>query len=343
MAKRKISIWRYVLVVAILLFIPMSYYAYQICFTPNIQVQKKATYLYIPTGATFQTVMDSLNKMKALEDPLSFMFMTKLMGYRDKVKPGRYRLDSSTTNLKVIRMLRSGNQEPLNLTFNSVRTRADLVSKLQGKFEFKADTLLTLLNSPEVAKKFGFDTSSIMVMFIPNTYKVHWNTSAIGFMDRMYKEYNSFWDKDRQAQAASIGLSPVEVSILASIVEGETYQTSEWKRIAGVYVNRYKSGELLQADPTVKFALQDFALKRILKEHLKVNSPYNTYLNKGLPPGPINLPSPEALKAVLNYEKHKYLFFCASTINPGYHEFAETYSEHLKIAKRYHQKLNGRP
>lgn len=337
---------RVLIVICILLFVSFSYYGYQIFFTPNFNIQKNDhnenpdRYLLIPTGATFQTVMDSLQADSLIEDKLSFAFVAKLMDYQNNVKPGRYLIEKNTTNLTLVKKLKNGNQTPVKLTFNNIRLKKEFAEKMEKKFEFTMDDLFILLQTPRFVQKYGFDTTTIMAMFLPNTYEVFWNITAEEFIERMYKEYNDFWTEERKAKAQAAGLTPVQISILASIVEAETNKQKEKATIAGLYLNRIKIGMALQADPTVKFAIGDFTLKRIYKGHTEINSPYNTYMFPGLPPGPINLPSLESIDAVLNHEKHKYIYFCASDELNGYHKFAETYEDHQKNAERYRRALN---
>jgi UPF0755 protein len=202
------------------------------------------------------------------------------------------------------------------------------------------------MSDPAVVAEYGFDTTTIVSMFLPNTYEFYWNTSSKELLDRMHKEYQKFWTEERKQKAKAIGFTPVQVSVLASIVEAEQGRwADERPRIAGVYINRMTSKETdykLQADPTLVFAHGDFAIRRVLTGHKQINSPYNTYKFRGLPPGPINLPSPVSIDAVLNYEKHNYLYFCAKEDFSGYHAFAQTYEEHLKNARLYQAALNSK-
>jgi UPF0755 protein len=317
-----------------------SYYAYQILFTANIRVKKSETYLYIPQGATFQHVTDSLQKYESLNDQISFYFLSKLLKYRDNVKPGRYKLASNMNNLELIKILKQGRQTPLKLTFNNIRLKEDLAEKIANKLSFSKSDFLEALQDDSITQALGFDTYTIMAMFIPNTYEILWDIKLEDFLKKMKKEYQKVWNEKRIQQAKQINLSPIEVSILASIVEAETNNDKEKSRIAGVYYNRLQIGMPLQADPTVKFAIGDFSIKRIYSGHLNVNSPYNTYKKIGLPPGPINIPSLKSIDAVLNYEKHKFLYFCANPELIGVHEFAESYAEHLVIANKYRKTLN---
>ena len=246
------------------------------------------------------------------------------------------------SNLDLVRRLRSGHQEAIRLTFIGVRSREELAKRMDEELMLNGDTLLRLMNDSVWCASMGFNRQTIVAMFIPNTYEVYWNVSPERFMARMKREYKAFWNASRQEKAQAAGLSPVEVSVLASIVEEESAAVDEYPVIAGLYLNRLKAGIPLQADPTVKFAVGDFSLRRILDKHLEVDSPYNTYKYASLPPGPIRIPSIQALEAVLNYTKHRYLYMCAKEDFSGRHNFAVTLAEHNRNAARYRSELNRR-
>jgi len=319
-----------------------TFYFWQIFRTPNIQLDKQTSFaLLIPENATYQTVLDTLNKHDVITDHISFRFLAKLLNYPEKVKPGRYVLKPNMSNYATVKKLSSGVQDPVKLTFNNIRLKEDLIVRIGNKFEFGEDNFRKALDNPEVCNKYGLDTLTIVSMFLPNTYDVFWTTSTEKFLDRMHSEYKKFWTEEKVAKAKSIGLTPVQVSILASIVEEEqARKVDERPRVAGLYINRLNALMPLQADPTIKFALQDFAIKRILNEQLKVQSPYNTYVNIGLPPGPIRVADFNSLDAVLNYDKHDYLYMCAKADLSGYHAFAKTYPDHLNNARMYQAELN---
>jgi len=338
--KKNLQLKAGIIITVGMLFASFSFYFYQIFFTPNIQLKKDDFYLHIPTGATFETVKDTLDRHEVLNDKISFYFLSKLTGYSDDIKPGRYLLKSNANNLNTIKMLKRGSQAPVKLTYNNIRLKSELIDKLAQRFEFKSKDLSAILNDEKFAKSNGLDTTTIITLFIPNTYEIYWNITADKFMARIKKEYDKFWSPERESKAAEIGMSKAQVSILASIVEAETSKNTEKSRVAGVYVNRLKTNMPLQADPTIKFAVGDFSLKRIYSGHLATESPYNTYKYTGLPPGPINLPSISSIDAVLNYEKHKYIYFCANSLLNGYHEFAETYDQHRANAESYRKALN---
>ncbi|MBP6386134.1 MAG: endolytic transglycosylase MltG [Pseudarcicella sp.] len=320
-----------------------SYYIWQIAKTPNFETKEKKEFvLYIHENSNFEAVWDTLSANKVIRDELSFKFLAKILKYKDHVKPGRYVLTAEMGNYEAIQKLKLGEQDPVKLTFNNVRLKKDLIKKIGHKFEFDSTEFAILLDSEAIAKKYGFTKETIMCMFLPNTYKVMWNTKPEKLFERMKQEYDIFWTEERRKKAAAIGLDPIKAQIMASIVEGETKKIDEKPRVAGVYMNRYNKGMLLQADPTVVFAAQDFSIRRVSLELTHLDSPYNTYKYVGLPPGPINLPDLTSIEAVLDYEKHNYLFFCAKEDFSGYHNFAATYSEHMNNAKTYQAALNSR-
>ena len=323
------------------LIVSVVFYTYQIFYTPNLQVAKKNdAYLYIPEKANFQTVIDSLKENKMIEDIISFAFIAKILKYQTNVKPGRYLIKKNMTNLEAIRELRRGVQSPVKYTFNNIRLKKDFCIKTASYFNFEADELYKMLNDSVRTQKYGFDTTNIISMFIPDTYQLYWNTRPEKLLERMHKEYLRFWNKERQQKAQTLGLTPQQVAVLASIIQAETQKNDEKPRIAGVYINRLQKNMPLDADPTLVYALQDFTIKRVLDKHKRIDSPYNTYRNKGLPPGPINMPSPKSIDAVLDYEQHKYIFFCAKEDFSGYHNFAENYTDHMKNARLYQAALD---
>ncbi|WP_299248904.1 endolytic transglycosylase MltG [uncultured Cytophaga sp.] len=337
---------KYVVICLAIAFVMLSYYAYQIFFTANFanKIDDKPYTLYVRSGATFQDVLDTLDLHKVYEDKMSFAFISKILSYQDHVKPGRYIIPPSATNLQVVRKLRSGAQDPIKITFNNIRLKSEFIDRIGSKFSFGSDTLSRLLNNQKTCNKFGFDTTTILTMFLPNTYEFYWSISAEDFMDRMKEEYKAFWTQERKELASKAGLTPIQASILASIVDAETNQATEKSTVAGVYINRLNINMPLQADPTVKFALGDFAIKRINHELIDAagNSPYNTYRVLGLPPGPINMPSITTIDNVLNYESHDYLFFVADPSKPGYHIFNTDYRSHVNQANTYRKSLNKR-
>ncbi|MFR9523882.1 MAG: endolytic transglycosylase MltG [Rikenellaceae bacterium] len=270
----------------------------------------------------------------------AFKLYSKRLNLNSTIKPGRYRFEPGMSVIRIVRMLKLGEQQSVNVTFNNVRTLPELAGRISGQLNVDSLELLNYLRDDKTVAKYGFDASTIFSMFIPNTYQFYWNTTPSRFVERMHAEYNKFWTEERASRAKALDFSKLEVMTLASIIYEETKQTSEMSRVAGVYVNRLKIGMPLQADPTVKYAVGDFTIKRVLHKHLKHDSPYNTYLYAGLPPSPIAMPSISAIDAVLLPEKHSYLYFCARPTFDGYHNFAKTLSEHNANAKAYINELN---
>ena len=329
-------------VLFVLLFVSFSYYAYQIVFTANVDTKDQDTYVYIPTGATYEQAMDSVEASGVIIDPLSLRFMAKLMDYDQLVKPGRYKLEDGWGNRQLIGKLRLGEQTPVKLTFTNVRLRSQLAEKLATEIEPSQEELEALLSDPEYLETLDFDTTNVVSLFIPNTYEVYWTITAKELMERMKSEYDKFWTEERLEKAEKLNLTQQQVSTLASIVQAETIKNDEKPRVAGVYLNRLEKGMLLQADPTVVYGVGDFTIRRVLNVHLRHDSPYNTYRYKGLPPGPINMPNISSIDAVLNPEKHDYIYFCAKEDFSGYHSFAVTVAEHQANARRYQKALNER-
>ncbi|MBO7195322.1 MAG: endolytic transglycosylase MltG [Alistipes sp.] len=296
---------------------------------------------YVSRNTTYQELVDSLKP--SIKHHLAFDLYADRLGLSENYKKGHYVVKSGMNVIEIVRMFKLGLQTPVNVTMNNVKIPAQLAGKLSKQFEADSMEFMQVLTDKALSKKFGFDNPLTMFsIFLPNTYEFYWTATPDEFVDRMYKEYKRFWTEERDAKRKRSGLSRVEVATLASIVYEETRKVDEMPRVAGVYINRLKKGMPLQADPTIKYAMQDFGLRRILKKHLKYQSPYNTYINKGLPPSPICMPSVEAIDAVLNFEKHEYLYFCARHTFDGYHNFAKTYSQHLVNARLYQQELNKR-
>ncbi|WP_310394278.1 endolytic transglycosylase MltG [Hymenobacter sp.] len=340
-ALRRRRRWATVSVVFTLTLVCFSYYFYQVFFTANIETKGKPTYVIVPRGADWQAALKTIDATGVVVDKLSLHFVAKLMKYPGHVKPGRYELKNGYTNRELVNVLKAGLQSPLRLTFANVRLRRELADKLSGQIDARPAQIDSLLASPGYTRSLGFDTTTVLGMFIPNTYELYWNTSAENLMRRMKKEYEQFWTPARDAQREKLKLTRAEVSTLASIVEAEQQQhADERPRIAGVYLNRLKRGMKLQADPTVVYANRDFAIKRVLNVHLQKDSPYNTYMYGGLPPGPINLPSIASIDAVLKPESNNYLYFCAKEDFSGYHAFATNEREHTMNARRYQAALS---
>ncbi|MCE7956153.1 MAG: endolytic transglycosylase MltG [Bacteroidetes bacterium CHB6] len=318
------------------------YYLYRQILAPNVSVTKENEFVYLPTGSTFSQVVDSLHASGMLQNVASFQWVAERMGYPEKVKPGKYQLRDGMNNRELVQLLRSGKQVPVKLIFNNIRTKSDLAGKISRQLEVDSLQLLQLLNDSAVLSPLGFNTENILCMFIPNTYEVYWNMSAEKFFKKMDTEYESFWNKTRLQKAKDEGLTPIQVSVLASIVQSETSRNSEKSTIAGVYMNRLRKNWKLEADPTLIYAMNDFSIKRVLNEYKEIDSPYNTYKYFGLPPGPICLPEISSLEAVLNFSSHDYMYFCAREDLSGYHSFASDLKTHMLNARRYQAELNRR-
>lgn len=298
-------------------------------------------YLYLHEGDSRQDVISRLETTAQPRRLWAFRLAAAVMCY-NHVLPGRYEAGKGVTTLTLLRHLRGGHQDAVMLTIPPVRTVEDLAGRLSRVLEPDSVALLHAFRDTVILKGVGCDTANVISIFIPNTYAVYWNITPQQLLERMHKESEHFWTPERRSLAAAIGLQPQEVMTLASIVEQETANDAERPMIAGMYLNRLKAGMKLQADPTVKFALGDFSLRRILQVHLTVDSPYNTYHYEGLPPGPICVPSLAAIEAVLHYARHDYLYMCAKEDFSGTHRFAVTYEEHLQNARRYAAALNER-
>jgi UPF0755 protein len=318
----------------------ISFVFYQKIFSAN--VAKEKAYLYIYTNDDFKDVLKTLVAGKLLKDNSSFEWLAQKKGYSNKVKPGKYLLKAGMNNNQIINMLRSGNQDAVNLVFNNIRTNEQLAGKLGKQIEADSLSLITFFRNPQLLAKYNTTPDDVRLLFIPNTYKIWWNTSPDLLMERMKEEYDKFWNEDRDAKAYTAGLSRKEVAIIASIVEEETNKKDERPTVASVYINRVRKGMLLQADPTVKYAIGDFTIKRVLNKHLSFDSPYNTYKYAGIPPGPICIPSISSIDAVLANKKTDYLYFCAKEDFSGYHNFAKNITDHLENARKYQKALNQR-
>jgi UPF0755 protein len=305
-------------------------------FNPNV---KNDYVLYVTKGTTFDSVLDSLEKNDALLDLKAFRWVARKKDYHHVVRPGRFHFKQGMNNNEMVNILRAGLQEPVDLIFNNIRTPEQLAGVVSTYLQADSASVLELF-TPGTAGKYGFAPETFISMFIPNTYEFYWTTSAKEFADRMKVEHERFWNEERRKKAEALGLTPQEVSTLASIVQEETVKADEKARVAGVYINRLRRGMLLQADPTVKYAVGDVTLRRILFSHLEIDSPYNTYKNAGLPPGPITFPEISSIDAVLNFEEHDYYYFCARDDFSGYHAFARTNAEHNINAEKYRRALN---
>ena len=316
------------------------FYFYQVFFAENILVEKGDQVILIEEEMTFKELQDVVYEGQIVNDMLSFSFVAKILDYQENMKPGLYLLKKDMTNLEAVRLLRSGAQIPTTVTFNNVRLKEDLAGKITKNIGLDSAQFLKMLYNDSIISSYGFNQENIMSMFLPNTYEVYYTISAKGLMDRMHQEYEQFWTEERKEKADKLGLEPVEVSALASIVQAETIKADERPKVAEVYLNRLERNIPLQADPALVFAVKDFTIKRVLNVHKEVDSPYNLYKYRGLPPGPINLPEISSIDAVLNHDSHNYLYFCAKPDFSGYHNFASTLKEHNRNAAKWYAALN---
>lgn len=319
------------------------YIGYRIFYMSNTSAEIiKSKVIFIPTGANFEDVMDTLRAHHILKHEKSFLWQAELKKYKDKVRPGRYRILAGMSSNEIINLLRAGLQEPVTVTFTNIRTKDQLVTRVCKKLEADSTELRALLNDERfIREKFGLRSETILVMFLPNSYQFNWNTSSRQFLERMQTEYKKFWTEERKQKAKDIKLSQSQVSILASIVQAEQMRFAEERPvIAGLYLNRLRIGMPLQSDPTVICAIGDYAVNRVLDKDKEVDSPYNTYLHTGLPPGPIYIPEISSIEAVLNHQKNAYLYMCAREDFSGKHNFAKTLNEHNRNAQRYRNALN---
>lgn len=326
-----------ILVVLIILVSSAFYFTF---YFPNVKIPNNApeTTIYIYPNTDTDDFIEILKNEHILKFPCTFQLATHFRYF--VAKPGRYVLKKGMNNNDLINKIRIGDQDPITLTFNNVRTIDDLAEKIDGKFIFTKQDFLDVINDKDFIDSLGFNKYNIACIFIPNTYYFLWTTTPKQFVLKMKNEWDNFWTNERLEKAQALHLTPTQVCTLASIVEAETKKWDEMPIVAGVYINRLRRNMPLQSDPTIIFAHQDFNIKRVLHKHLEIDSPYNTYKNLGLPPGPILLPSPQAIDAVLNYQKHDYLFFCARDDLSGYHTFSRTASEHMQCAKKYHAALD---
>jgi UPF0755 protein len=338
---RKKNLLAIFLVVFTMMLSSFSFYAYQVVYTPNILVDKPDQLFNIPRGTTFKNLQNRLDREYIVNDLVSFSLLAKLKDYDTQIKPGMYQLTEDMSNMEAINLLRSGKQTPVKLTFSNARLLTQLPTKLTYNLDIDSAEIASILLADTTASYYGFNDQTFISMFIPNTYEVYWTSTPKSILDRMKLEYDRYWTDERKQKAKDLNMTQVQVSTLASIVQGETNKMDEAPAIAGVYVNRLKRRMPLQADPTLVFAIGDFSIRRILNKDKEFDSPYNTYKYYGLPPGPINMPSIPALDAVLNYEDHSYLYFCAKEDFSGYHTFAKTYSQHNINARRFQQALNA--
>ena len=318
-----------------------SVYTYQMLYSPNFLINAEDKFIIIEENTDFNGLIKKLEDDTLINDILSFSFLSKLMEYQENIKIGAYKVKMNMSNYEMITMLRSGNQTPIKLTFTYARKIEDLAEKITAKLKMSKDDLLNYLNE-NINNYSGFKKTDIISIFLPDTYEVYWNISPEKLTNKMYSEYKKFWNEERLSKLDKINLNQKEAIVLASIVASESRMLDEADRIAGLYINRLNRNMRLQADPTLIFAANDFTIRRVLNKHKKIKSPYNTYIHRGLPPGPIRLASKKYIDAVLNYEKHNYIYMCAKEDFSGYHAFATNLSDHNRNAKKFQIALNMR-
>jgi UPF0755 protein len=311
-------------------------------FTSNTSFNEEKVYVFIPSNSNYEEAKNIISPY--IKDYSGFEMLAKNRKYDKNVKSGRFLLEKGMSSFQLVRALRQN--VPVKLAFNNQERLENFVQRVASQIEPDSLQLMNAITNPDFMRENGFDKNTAIGMFLPNSYEIYWNTSAEKFRDKMLKEYKSFWTAERLEKAKNLNMTPIQVETLASIVHKESVKADERPRIAGVYLNRLNLGMPLQADPTVIYAKKlsdnDFnqVIKRVAGPMLSINSAYNTYVNQGLPPGPIAMPDLNAVDAVLNYEKHDYIYFCASVERFGYHDFASNYAQHQINATKYARWLN---
>lgn len=309
-------------------------------FGPTLNTPE-GNYLYIRTGSAYQQVLDSLKANHFISGTFWFDKVAGALNYKKNIKPGRYKITEGMSLLKLVRMLRAGKQSPVNLVITKIRTKEDLANRIGNNFEPGPASILEFLNNPDSLAHYDLDTNTVMTAVIPNTYSLNWNNKPSRIFRKLFYEQGKFWTGERKQKAARLGLSNKEVYTLASIIEEETNEPEDKGKIASVYLNRLRTGMSLAADPTVKFAMKDFRLKRVLNVHTRYVSPYNTYIISGLPPGPICTPSIKTIDAVLDSPETDYLYFVARSDFSGFSDFSSTYQQHMIYARAYQNALDS--
>lgn len=333
--------WKKIVIITLLLCLFVGLFTGWRFFMSNTNFSEKSKYFYIRTGhANYQEVYHSLKDSNFIRNPSAFNLIANRMEVWKKLRPGKYEIKKGMSLYEIAKMLRNGKQSPVNLTITKIRTREQLAGMIGRRFESDSAAMIRFMTSPDSLKAFGLDSNTVMTAVFPNTYTYLWNSSPSAIFSKLYVEYKKIWTPERRQLAQQHGLTPASTYILASIIEEETNLKEDKGNMASVYLNRMNKGIKLGADPTVKFALKDFSLKRIYEKHTAVESPYNTYRNFGLPPGPICTPTLETVDEVLHSPSTNYLFFVAKSDFSQRHVFTETYADHLKYAKEYHKALD---
>jgi len=331
-----------VLFIVTILVLIAAFVAYKI-FGPSIHVKDKdATYLFVKTGSSMDDVKKELLDKEFISTTTWFNQASKILKYKN-VRPGRYKMTKGMSVFELVRLLRNGKQTPVNFVITKLRTKEDLARKAGNQFECDSLQFIQFVNNNDSLSQFEVDSTTVMALALPLTYTINWNTTPKKIIQQLHRAWKDFWTEERKQKASAEGLTPLQVSTLASIIDEETNKASDRPNVASVYLNRIAKKMPLQADPTIKFALKDFSLKRILSGHLQVLSPYNTYLNIGLPPGPICTPQTETINAVLDAPKTDYLYFVANSSFDGSHIFTTNYDDHMKYAREYQAALNKLP
>ena len=331
-----------IFIIAGILVLIFGYFSWRMVFKSNVFTKnnEQTAFFYVPTGANADKIESLLLQQFTINDPTFFKIIFKAKTKISRILPGKYEVKNGMSNKDIVKLLRPGNRLQVKLTLKFFRKKEELAKYVSENLEVKNDELIAFFNNNDSLRQYGFNTFDVISLFTPNTYFFNWNTSTEQFIDRMYKEYLKFWNENRIAKAKDQGLTPIQAITMASIVDRETNYNPEKPTIAGVYLNRLRDSMPLQADPTIVYAVNDFTIKRVRKGHLLVNSPYNTYMNIGLPPGPICTPAVSSIDAVLNAQHHKYLFFCAKEDFSGSHNFAITFDEHLANARKFQKAMN---
>ncbi|MDO8366585.1 MAG: endolytic transglycosylase MltG [Saprospiraceae bacterium] len=340
MNAKKSSARRGILALLLVLLLGGAYFAWEPIkgfWFPAVPAELADPYVCIPTGSSFEDVVKILKQGDFVRDEVNFRWLADQMKYKkDKMRTGRFEIEPGWTNRELIQHLRNGEQAPVKVVLNNERLTEEVAGKASRFIESDSLALLAVFQDKNFLQELGYSEETLLTAFIPNTYEMYWNTDPKTFVNKMVKEHAAFWDKNnRREKAKALGMTEKEVYTLASIVERETNANSEKATIAGVYLNRLRIGMKLQADPTSVFATRDFGTRRVTEYHTSFDSPFNTYVYKGLPPGPISMASIPSIDAVLNAENHKYLYFCAKPDESGTHAFAETFAAHKVNAQRF--------
>ncbi|MFT7606612.1 MAG: UPF0755 protein [Saprospiraceae bacterium] len=322
----------------------LGYQKYKDVFNPNVPEVLANNFLYVPSNSNFEDLVKLLTDQHFIDNEASFRWVAEQMSFvNSKVRSGRFEIKPKWSNRTLINLLRNGKQSTVKVILTNERLPEDIAGKVSRVIEADSTSIDNLLRNDSFLATYGYNRETAMSVFIPNTYDFFWNQNAKAFFEKMLKENEKFWNKkNRKEKAKKLGLSPQEVYTLASIVGRETNQVDEKPMIAGIYLNRIKIGMPLQADPTVVFAVRQFDLRRVLFKHLEYDSPYNTYMYRGLPPGPISMAEISSIDAVLDFDDHKYIYFCAKGDGSGYHSFAKTLSGHNANAAQYRKNLKAR-